>query len=140
MEESIANNTQVQHEMDGEVGFPSPVWTQEADTDGLVHDVDQENRLKPNDIVEEDERRRGPTHGVLPWPRPAAAYQAPPHRPVLPREPQGIGSNGEGGTTGLINNQDKSSRRGTRPAIPGLVRPHQDQARESTGLPETGEC
>ncbi|KAL9561046.1 hypothetical protein ACKAV7_014787 [Fusarium commune] len=95
---------------------------------------------------------------VLPWPRPAAAYQAPPHQPVLPREPQGIGNNGEGGIAGLINDQEEPSRRHTRPAIPGLVRhtrnrqgrsavkanegraPLRDlQPRESTGFPETGE-
>ncbi|KAH6957612.1 hypothetical protein BKA56DRAFT_624717 [Ilyonectria sp. MPI-CAGE-AT-0026] len=136
----------------------SPVWTHGSDVDDSTHDADQENRLQPNDIVEKDEMRRGPTHGVLPWPRPAAAYQAPPHRPVLQRDPQGIGSNGEGGIAGLINDQDGSSRRHTRPAIPGLVRrtrirrgrsavranegraPLRElQPRESTGLPETGE-
>ena len=136
----------------------SPTWTHGSDVDDSTHNVDQENRLQPNDIVEKDERRRGPAHGVLPWPRPAAAYQAPPHRPVLPREPQGIGNNGEGGIAGLINDQEEPSRRHTRPAIPGLVRhtrnrrgrsavranegraPLRDlQPRESTGFPETGE-
>ncbi|RKK84509.1 hypothetical protein BFJ68_g17351, partial [Fusarium oxysporum] len=136
----------------------SPTWTHGSDVDDSTHNVDQENRLQPNDIVEKDERRRGPAHGVLPWPRPAAAHQAPPHRPVLPREPQGIGNNGEGGIAGLINDQEEPSRRHTRPAIPGLVRhtrnrrgrsavranegraPLRDlQPRESTGFPETGE-
>ena len=119
MEESIENNTQVQHEMDGEVGFPSPVWTQEADTDGLAHDADQENRLQPNDIVEEDERRWGRTHSVLPWPHWAMAYQTSPHRPVLPREPQGISSNGKGGITGLpeIGEQAYPSPRPTQQSL-----------------------
>lgn len=81
----------------------SPILTDGSDAGDSTHDVDQENRLQPNDIVEKDERRRGPIHEVLPWPRPAVAYQAPPYRPVLPKEPQGIGSNGEGGIAGQIN-------------------------------------
>ncbi|KAL5583752.1 hypothetical protein FOVSG1_015103 [Fusarium oxysporum f. sp. vasinfectum] len=79
----------------------SRIWTHGSDVDGSTHDVGQENRLQPNDIVEKDKRPRGRTHSVLPWPHPAAAYQTPPHRPVLPREPQGISSNGKGGITGL---------------------------------------
>ncbi|KAJ9412532.1 hypothetical protein QL093DRAFT_1975818, partial [Fusarium oxysporum] len=136
----------------------SPTWTHGSDVDDSTHNVDQENRLQPNDIVEKDDRRRGPSHGVLPWPRPATAYQAPPHRPVLPREPQGIGNNGEGGIAGLINDQEEPSRRHTRPAIPGLVchirnrrgrsavRANEGRAllrdlqpRESIGFPEIGE-
>ncbi|KAK2666518.1 hypothetical protein RAB80_018175, partial [Fusarium oxysporum f. sp. vasinfectum] len=118
----------------------SPTWTHGSDVDDSTHNVDQENRLQPNDIVEKDERRRGPAHGVLPWPRPAAAYQAPPHRPVLPREPQGIGNNGEGGIAGLINDQEEPSRRHTRPAIPvWSATPGTGEPRESTGFPETGE-
>ncbi|CAI6027519.1 unnamed protein product [Clonostachys chloroleuca] len=68
----------------------SRIWTHGSDVDGSTHDV-----------VEKDKRPRGRTHSVLPWPHPAAAYQTPPHRPVLPREPQGISSNGKGGITGL---------------------------------------
>ncbi|PCD21946.1 hypothetical protein AU210_015749 [Fusarium oxysporum f. sp. radicis-cucumerinum] len=110
----------------------------DPNVDDSTHNVDQENRLQPNDIVEKDERRQGPAHGVLPWPCLAAAYQAPPHRPVLPREPQGIGNNGEGGIAGLINDQEEPPRRHTRPvwsATPGTG----EVPRESTGFPETGE-
>ncbi|KAG7403652.1 ATP-dependent DNA helicase PIF1 [Fusarium oxysporum f. sp. rapae] len=107
----------------------SRIWTHGSDVDGSTHDVGQENRLQPNDIVEKDKRPRGRTHSVLPWPHPAAAYQTPLHRPVLPREPQGISSNGKGGITGLPETGEQ--------AYPS-PRPTQ-QSLESEALAETRE-
>ncbi|KAJ4217443.1 hypothetical protein NW757_014636, partial [Fusarium falciforme] len=47
------------------------------------------------------------------------AYQTSPHRPVLPREPQGISSNGKGGITGLpeIGEQAYPSPRPTQQSL-----------------------
>ncbi|KAK7219044.1 hypothetical protein V2G26_007047 [Clonostachys chloroleuca] len=122
--------------MDGEIEFPSPVWAQEANIDGLIHDVDQENRPQSNDITEEDERRRrGPTHSVLHWPRPAATYQAPPHRPVLPREPHIRPA-----IHGLVRRTRIRRGRSAASANEGRAPPLRElRPRGSTGLPETGE-